>query len=57
MKHYVVFIGRTCGIHENWDTCKAATNGFKGAKFKGYEDYDEALAAWNAYENDGTLPY
>lgn len=57
MRTYVVFIGRTIGIHETWEACKEATNRYPGAKFKGYDSYDEAIAAWEKFEEDETSPY
>jgi len=57
MRFYVVFIGRTCGVHETWDSCKEATNKYPGSKFKGYESYEEAEQAWEQFEEHGTTPY
>ena len=35
---YAVVKGFTLGLHTDWASCKAATQGFKGALFKGFED-------------------
>ena len=43
MRHYVVFYGRT--------------SGYPGNKQKGYDTYDQALEAWEKFEEDGTTPY
>ncbi|KAG6875345.1 hypothetical protein C0992_004217 [Termitomyces sp. T32_za158] len=43
---YVVFSGRTLGIHEDWDVVHKATNGFSGACYRGYRSYEDACAAW-----------
>lgn len=41
-KFYVVRKGRVPGIYENWDDCKAQTEGFGGAEYKGFESEEEA---------------
>jgi viroplasmin and RNaseH domain-containing protein len=57
MRHYVVFYGRTCGIFDNWEAVKASTSGYPGNKQKGYDTYDQAVEAWEKFEEDGTTPY
>ena len=57
MRHYVVFYGRTCGIFDNWEAVKASTSGYPGNKFKRYDTYDQAVEAWEKFEEDGTTPY
>lgn len=47
-KYYVVWEGRTPGIYDNWDDCKAQIDAFTGAKYKSFEDRDEALRAMGA---------
>lgn len=41
-KFYVVKKGRIPGIYETWDQCKAQTDGFAGAEYKGFETEEEA---------------
>lgn len=41
-QYYVVLVGRTPGIYTNWESCKAQVNGYKGAKFKGFKNMEEA---------------
>ncbi|MCQ2524768.1 MAG: ribonuclease H family protein [Lachnospiraceae bacterium] len=41
-KFYVVKKGRVPGIYESWDECKAQTDGFAGADYKGFETEEEA---------------
>ena len=41
-QYYVVIKGRTPGIYQNWEDCKAQVNGFKGAKYKGFKSIQEA---------------
>lgn len=45
-KHYVVWEGKTPGIYDNWDACKAQVDGFPGAKYKAYASRDEAEEAY-----------
>lgn len=43
-KYYGVQVGRTPGVYDTWDDCKAQVEGFPGAKFKGFITRDEATA-------------
>jgi ribonuclease HI len=43
MKWYGVHVGRIPGVYENWNDCKAQTDGFSGAVFKSFGTYDAAL--------------
>ncbi len=36
-KIYVVWKGRTTGVFEDWDQCKAAIHGYKDAKYKAFK--------------------
>ena len=40
--YYVVLVGRTPGIYQNWEDCKSQVNGYKGAKYKGFKSIQEA---------------
>ena len=42
--YYAVRRGRNEGIFKDWETCKAQVDGYIKAVFKGFNDYDEALA-------------
>lgn len=42
-KFYAVRVGRTKGIFEDWDSCKASVDGFPGAIYKSFKTIDEAL--------------
>ncbi len=44
-KFYAVRNGRSTGIFNSWDDCKAQTNGHSGAQFKSFNSQQEA-AAW-----------
>lgn len=41
-KIYAVKKGKTPGIYDNWDACKAAVDGFSGAEYKGFACMEEA---------------
>ncbi len=44
-KFYVVWVGREPGIYDTWADAQEQINGFPGAKYKSYDDIDEATAA------------
>ncbi len=51
-KFYVVWVGRKPGIYSSWDECVDQVHTFPGAKFKAFEKYEEAEAAYvRGYEN------
>ncbi len=45
-KFYVVWEGRTKGVFRTWADCQKSIHGFAGAKYKSYEDYSTAMAAF-----------
>ncbi len=44
-KFYVVWNGRTSGIFDSWDACKAQVEGFEGAQYKGFPTQEAAKMA------------
>ena len=40
--YYAVKVGKTPGIYKTWGECQAMTKGYPGAKFKGFENLEEA---------------
>ena len=45
--YYVVWVGKTPGIYDNWEDCEAQVKGTAGAKYKGFasrEAAEQALA-------------
>ncbi|VDO50516.1 unnamed protein product [Haemonchus placei] len=40
--YYAVAKGHTTGVFTSWDECKKQTTGFKGAKFKKFDNEEEA---------------
>ena len=42
--YYAVKVGRRTGIFKTWTECEAQVKGFSGALYKGFENYDDALA-------------
>ena len=58
MRVYVVFIGRIPGIYTGgWDECRAQVNGYPGNKYRGYDSYEQAVEAWEKFEEAGETPY
>lgn len=45
-KFYVVWEGRSPGIYDSWDECKAQTEGFPGARYRSYDSQDDATRAF-----------
>lgn len=41
-KFYAVKKGKTVGIFESWDACKASVDGFPGAEYKSFKTREEA---------------
>jgi ribonuclease HI len=57
MKWYVVFRGRKPGVYNDWGTCQAQVDGYKGASFRGCRDRKEAEEAFLAYgATTGDMP-
>ncbi len=51
-KYYVVWEGKKPGIYLSWKDCKAMTDGYAGAKYKSFETFDKAKAAFDSdYKN------
>lgn len=42
-KFYAVRKGKTVGIFESWDACKASVEGFPGAEYKSFKTREEAV--------------
>ena len=42
-KFYAVRKGKKTGVFESWDACKAAVDGYPGAEYKSFTDYEEAV--------------
>jgi len=45
-KYYVVWVGRSTGIFDNWPEAQASVAGFAGAKHKSFTALAEAEAAF-----------
>lgn len=43
-KYYAVRVGKTPGIYQTWDACKAMVDGYPGAKYKSFTNIEEAEA-------------
>ena len=46
-KYYAVNIGKNPGIYNTWKECQEQVIGYKGAKFKKFSSYEEALVFIN----------
>ncbi|WP_062053651.1 viroplasmin family protein [Aquimarina longa] len=51
-KFYVVWEGHTPGIYTKWSDCKAAVDGYAGAKYKSFESFDIAKKAYDGNYED-----
>ena len=40
--YYAVARGRHAGLYSTWNECKMQVDGYKGAKFKGFNSKDDA---------------
>ncbi|MHC1706657.1 MAG: viroplasmin family protein [Bacteroidales bacterium] len=45
-KYYVVWIGKSPGIYNNWEECKKQVEGEKNARYKAYPTLEEAVEAF-----------
>lgn len=45
-KYYVVWAGWNPGIYTSWDECKEQVTNYPNAKYKGFEDREEAIGAF-----------
>ena len=50
-KYYAVKVGRTTGIFETWDQCKASVNGYPGALYKSLKLKLKLTTIWVGTEN------
>jgi viroplasmin and RNaseH domain-containing protein len=55
MKWYVVFRGRRPGVYNEWATCNAQVDGFKGASFRGCRTREEGEEALRDYFNNAEV--
>ncbi|MFL1894517.1 viroplasmin family protein [Aquimarina sp. 2-A2] len=51
-KFYVVWEGHRPGIYTKWEDCKAVINGFAGAKYKSFENFEVAKKAYQGDYDD-----
>ena len=51
-KYYVVWVGKTPGIYDDWKDCQAQISGFPNAKYKAFPDQEQAREAFrDTYSN------
>ena len=51
-KYYVVWQGKTPGIYEDWESCKAQVFGEDNARYKSFETKEEAITAYRGSYKD-----
>lgn len=51
-KYYVVWSGRKKGVFDSWEDCKKSIEGFSQARYKGFENKEEAEKAFNNHYYD-----
>lgn len=58
-KYYVVWVGREPGVYSNWAACQEQTKNFAQAKFKSYENREQAEKAfregWQHHWGNGSV--
>ena len=47
-KLYVVWVGKTPGVYDNWKDCQSQISGFPNAKYKSFNSEDEAMEAYKS---------
>ncbi|MGM9802647.1 MAG: viroplasmin family protein [Muribaculaceae bacterium] len=45
-KWYVVWVGTEPGICESWEECELRVKGYPGARYKSYDDLEDAITAY-----------
>lgn len=55
-KYYAVRVGKTPGIYFTWADCSAQVTGFKGAKYKSFQNIEEALEFMGETNLDNKKP-
>ena len=53
-KIYAVKSGRVPGLYNTWDECKAQVNGYSGAEYKSFANYDDAVSYIKGSAQSGT---
>ncbi len=51
-KYYVVWEGRVRGIYNNWEDCKEQVENYKGAKYKSFDNIEDATEAFRNAPDD-----
>ena len=51
-KWYVVWAGHTPGVYDNWDECRAQTEGFNRARYKSFTSESDARRAYEDGANE-----
>lgn len=51
-KYYVVWNGKETGVFDNWNDCQKQINGFNGAQYMSFDNFEEAKVAFSKSYND-----
>lgn len=43
VKYYAVRVGRNPGVYDSWEKCKQAVDGYTGAEYKSFKNYEDAV--------------
>lgn len=52
-KANVAYVGRQPSIYLTWAECDAQVSGFKGNRYKAYQNLEEAGSEWMKYSKGG----
>lgn len=55
-KFYGVKNGKVIGVYTSWDACKEQVNGFAGAEYKSFPNYDDAYFYVTGMQNTSKKP-
>ena len=51
-KWYVVWAGYETGVCDTWEECQLRTKGFKGARYKAFDNQEDAIMAYRGDDSD-----
>lgn len=54
-KYYVVWAGHDTGVFDSWEECQLQTEGFPGARFKGFSTREAAIEAYRRDSRDSDI--
>lgn len=54
-KYYVVWVGHDTGVYDSWEECQLQTQGFPGARYKGFSTLEAAISAYRNESRVGDM--